>query len=230
MDEWGVDAAVGGSQKGLMLPTGFSFTGVSAKALQAHATRKLPKHYFDWAAMMKRGREELHRHGADQLLLRPAGIAAADRGGGAGQRLRPPSPPRRGDARARCGTGRATTGRSCSASTRRALSDSVTAVLMPEGVDADAMRKSALRALQRLARRRPRPARRQGVPHRPSRRPERADDPRHPGNRRDGDDGSTGVPHAGRRGRGDRLAGLRTAPSPRTARGGRLRNPGAVPP
>ncbi len=37
MDDWGVDVAVGGSQKGLMLPTGLSFTGVSAKAMAAHA-------------------------------------------------------------------------------------------------------------------------------------------------------------------------------------------------
>ena len=54
MDEWGVDAAVGGSQKGLMLPTGLSFTGVSHKALKAHESSKLPKHYFSWSAMMKR--------------------------------------------------------------------------------------------------------------------------------------------------------------------------------
>ena len=47
MDEWGVDAAVGGSQKGLMLPTGMSFTGVSEKAMAAHADARLPKHYFN---------------------------------------------------------------------------------------------------------------------------------------------------------------------------------------
>ena len=35
MDEWGVDVVVAGSQKGLMLPTGMAFTGVSAKALAA---------------------------------------------------------------------------------------------------------------------------------------------------------------------------------------------------
>src|SRR5437764_719080 len=55
MDEWGLDAVVGGSQKGLMLPTGFSFTAASAKAMQAHAEAKLPRHYFDWAEMQKRG-------------------------------------------------------------------------------------------------------------------------------------------------------------------------------
>jgi alanine-glyoxylate transaminase/serine-glyoxylate transaminase/serine-pyruvate transaminase len=54
MDAWGVDAAVGGSQKGLMLPVGFSFTGVSEKALAAHAASKLPKHYFSWTTMLQR--------------------------------------------------------------------------------------------------------------------------------------------------------------------------------
>ena len=46
MDEWGVDAVVGGSQKGLMLPVGFSFTGVSAKGMEAHKTAKLSRALF----------------------------------------------------------------------------------------------------------------------------------------------------------------------------------------
>ena len=54
MDEWGVDAAVGGSQKGLMLPTGMSFTGVSEKAMAAHQESRLPKHYFNWSRMLER--------------------------------------------------------------------------------------------------------------------------------------------------------------------------------
>ena len=47
-----------------MLPTGLSFTGVSPKALKAHERSKLPKHYFNWSAMMKRPLAELHRHGS----------------------------------------------------------------------------------------------------------------------------------------------------------------------
>ena len=39
MDEWGIDAVVGGSQKGLMLPTGISFTAVSPKALRGACGR-----------------------------------------------------------------------------------------------------------------------------------------------------------------------------------------------
>ncbi len=47
-DEWQVDVTVGGSQKGLMLPPGLSFTAVSAKALKATETARLPKVYWNW--------------------------------------------------------------------------------------------------------------------------------------------------------------------------------------
>ncbi len=52
MDEWGVDVVVAGSQKGLMLPPGLSFTGVSPKALEAHAQARLPRAYWDWSEML----------------------------------------------------------------------------------------------------------------------------------------------------------------------------------
>ena len=51
-DEWGVDVAVGGSQKGLMLPPGMSFNAISKKALAASKTAKLPKAYFDWQPLV----------------------------------------------------------------------------------------------------------------------------------------------------------------------------------
>ena len=54
MDEWGVDCVVGASQKGLMLPTGMSFTGVSEKAMEAHGSSTLPKHYLSWTVMQGR--------------------------------------------------------------------------------------------------------------------------------------------------------------------------------
>ena len=47
-DEWGVDVAIGGSQKGLMLPPGLSFNAVSQKARDASETATLPKCYWDW--------------------------------------------------------------------------------------------------------------------------------------------------------------------------------------
>lgn len=53
MDDWGVDVAVSGSQKGLMLPPGLAFNGISDKALAASKGARLPKAYWDWADMLK---------------------------------------------------------------------------------------------------------------------------------------------------------------------------------
>jgi alanine-glyoxylate transaminase/serine-glyoxylate transaminase/serine-pyruvate transaminase len=52
-DEWGVDVTVGGSQKGLMLPPGLSFNAISAKAMAAAAKAKLPRSYWDWREMQQ---------------------------------------------------------------------------------------------------------------------------------------------------------------------------------
>ncbi len=50
-DEWGIDVSVSGSQKGLMLPPGLSFTAVSRRALEASAAATLPGSYWSWADM-----------------------------------------------------------------------------------------------------------------------------------------------------------------------------------
>jgi alanine-glyoxylate transaminase/serine-glyoxylate transaminase/serine-pyruvate transaminase len=52
-DEWEIDVTVCGSQKGLMVPPGLGFNAVSAKALSAAATARLPKSYWDWQEMLK---------------------------------------------------------------------------------------------------------------------------------------------------------------------------------
>ena len=52
-DDWGVDVAVTGSQKGFMLPPGLAITVFSAKALQAAATATSPRTYFDIADMAR---------------------------------------------------------------------------------------------------------------------------------------------------------------------------------
>ena len=51
-DEWGVDVTVAGSQKGLMLPPGLSFNAVSEKARKAAQSAKLPKSYWAWDEMI----------------------------------------------------------------------------------------------------------------------------------------------------------------------------------
>ena len=143
-DEWGIDCAVGGSQKGLMLPTGLSFTGVSNKAMEVHKSSKLPKAYFNWTAMLTRphksfigtvptsffyGLQEAMRlihdvEGLDDVLRRHHRLAEAVRrcvqhwSGNNGPQLY------------------------CTNTAR--YSDSVTAVLMPEGFNAEEIRKTAL--------------------------------------------------------------------------------------
>ncbi len=52
-EEWGVDLAVAGSQKGFMLPAGLSMLGVSDKALEASKTATMPRCYFSFEDMLK---------------------------------------------------------------------------------------------------------------------------------------------------------------------------------
>ncbi|MDE2517185.1 MAG: aminotransferase class V-fold PLP-dependent enzyme [Rhodospirillales bacterium] len=51
-DAWGVDVTIAGSQKGLMLPPGLSFNAVSAKALAAAEQARLSRSYWDWRPMI----------------------------------------------------------------------------------------------------------------------------------------------------------------------------------
>ena len=140
MDDWGVDCVVGGSQKGLMLPTGMSFTGVSEKGMQAHRVAGLKRYYFDWTLMEKRAQKSfigtlpvnmfyglresvrlLEEEGLDNVVSRHHRLAEATRravkvwSGNNGPQLFCVSPDR--------------------------YSDSVTAILMPEGYDAEAVRR-----------------------------------------------------------------------------------------
>ena len=52
MDEWGVDVAVAGSQKGLMTPPGLAFTAVSPRALEHSRTAGIRRGYWDWQRRM----------------------------------------------------------------------------------------------------------------------------------------------------------------------------------
>ena len=50
MDDWGVDVAVAGAQKGLMMTPGLSFIAARERALAAHANAGLRTRYWDWTA------------------------------------------------------------------------------------------------------------------------------------------------------------------------------------
>ncbi|MEO1919662.1 MAG: L-aspartate--glyoxylate aminotransferase BhcA [Paracoccaceae bacterium] len=52
MDEWGVDIAIAGSQKGFMLPTGLAIVGVSQKAISVMDDADLPRFYYDIREMI----------------------------------------------------------------------------------------------------------------------------------------------------------------------------------
>ena len=52
-DDWRVDVAIGGSQKGLMLPPGLAFSALSKRAMEANRQSKFPKSYWDWNSMLE---------------------------------------------------------------------------------------------------------------------------------------------------------------------------------
>jgi alanine-glyoxylate transaminase/serine-glyoxylate transaminase/serine-pyruvate transaminase len=52
-DEWGIDVTISCSQKGLMLPPGLGLLAISEKALAASRTNRLPRSYWDWAEMLE---------------------------------------------------------------------------------------------------------------------------------------------------------------------------------
>ena len=51
-DAWGVDVTIAGSQKGLMVPPGLSFTAISDKALAVAKANTTPRSYWDWAPLV----------------------------------------------------------------------------------------------------------------------------------------------------------------------------------
>ncbi len=139
-DEWGVDVTVGGSQKGLMLPPGLAFNAVSEKALAAAKSARFAASYWDWEAMLaanKQGvfpytpatnllyglREAIHmllEEGLDAVFARHARLAEATRRAVRGW-----------DLEILC-------------QNPAEYSDSLTAVVMPEGYDADELRRVIL--------------------------------------------------------------------------------------
>jgi alanine-glyoxylate transaminase / serine-glyoxylate transaminase / serine-pyruvate transaminase len=139
-DEWKVDVTVAGSQKGLMLPPGLSFNALSEKALEASRTAALPRSYWDWQEMLTpnakgffpytpatnllyglaESLDMLHEEGLDNVFARHR---------------------RHGEATRRAVQG---WGLEVLCQEPRDYSGSLTAVLMPDGHDADAFRAVVL--------------------------------------------------------------------------------------
>lgn len=70
MDEWGVDVAVAGSQKGFMLPTGLAIVCASEKALAAGKSAALPRCFFDFKDMIKTNAQGYFPYTPATTLLR----------------------------------------------------------------------------------------------------------------------------------------------------------------
>jgi alanine-glyoxylate transaminase / serine-glyoxylate transaminase / serine-pyruvate transaminase len=139
-DDWGVDVTISGSQKGLMLPPGISFNALSPKALEASRAAKLPKAFWAWDEIV-----EMNKSGywpytpntnllyglveACDMLLDPktgglAGVFARHQRWGEGVRA-----------------GVRAWGLEIQCADPSVYSPVLTGVVMPKGVDADAVRK-----------------------------------------------------------------------------------------
>ncbi|MEL6291800.1 MAG: aminotransferase class V-fold PLP-dependent enzyme [Pseudomonadota bacterium] len=70
MDEWGVDVIVSGSQKGFMLPTGLAIVGVSQKAIEAGKTATMPRCFLSYADMIKTNADGYFPYTPAATLLR----------------------------------------------------------------------------------------------------------------------------------------------------------------
>src|SRR5216684_1705269 len=139
-DEWGVDVTVGGAQKGLMLPPGMSFNALSDKAIAASKTSKMTKSFWSWDDMLNMNKigffpytpatqmlhglavaiDMLHEEGLDNVFTRHARFAEATR-----RAVR-------------------AWGLEILCRDPKYYSPTVTAVLLPEGHDADKLRSLAL--------------------------------------------------------------------------------------
>jgi len=139
-DEWGVDVTVSGSQKGLMLPPGISFNALSPKAIEASKTAKLPKSFFAWDEIVEMNKTGYWPYTPNTNLL--YGLAEAcdmllepQHGGLQGAFAR--------HQRWAEGVRSAVRAWGLELQCLEAASQSpvLTGVVMPEGVDADAVRK-----------------------------------------------------------------------------------------
>jgi alanine-glyoxylate transaminase / serine-glyoxylate transaminase / serine-pyruvate transaminase len=68
-DEWGVDVAFAGSQKGLMVPPGLSFNAISPKALAAYEAASLRRSNWDWGPVLELGARGLTPYTPSTNLL-----------------------------------------------------------------------------------------------------------------------------------------------------------------
>ncbi|MGI4982207.1 MAG: pyridoxal-phosphate-dependent aminotransferase family protein [Janthinobacterium lividum] len=136
-DDWGVDVTISGSQKGLMLPPGISFNAVSKKALAASEHARLPRAFWAWDEIIEMNKTGYWPYTPNTNLL--YGLSEAldmiaeeglDNTFSRHQRL----------AEA-CRRAVRAWGLEVQCADPTVYSPVLTGVMMPEGVDADAVRK-----------------------------------------------------------------------------------------
>ncbi len=139
-DEWKVDVTVSGSQKGLMLPPGLSFNAVSPKAREASKTATLPRSFWDWTPILAANEQGFwpYTPGTNLLYGLDVALDMLDAEGLPEVYAR--------HQRHAAATRAAVTGWGLEllCLDEREYSGSLTAVLMPDGHDADALRRIIL--------------------------------------------------------------------------------------
>ncbi len=139
-DEWGVDVSVSGSQKGLMLPPGISFNAISPKALEVSRTARMPKAFWAWDEIVEMNAKGYWPYTPSTNLL--YGLSEAcdmllnpHHGGLSGVLARH----QRWAAAARAAVN--TWGLAIQCADASVYSPVLTGVMMPQGLDADAVRQ-----------------------------------------------------------------------------------------
>ncbi|WP_323123512.1 pyridoxal-phosphate-dependent aminotransferase family protein [Burkholderia alba] len=136
-DEWGVDVTVSGSQKGLMLPPGISFNALSRKALEASRRAGLPRSFWAWDEIVEMNRTGYWPYTPNTNLL--YGLSEAlDMILGEGLDRVFARHARLGEA---CRRAVRAWGLEIQCADPAVYSPVLTGVMMPDGIDADAVRQ-----------------------------------------------------------------------------------------
>ena len=139
-DEWRVDVMVSGSQKGLMLPPGLGINVVSRKAFEAAKNSRMPRSYFDWSAIVAMNAQGFYPYTPPTLMLfgLRESLALLREEGQTNTFAR--------HARLAEATRRAVRGWGLEVNSLdpREQSNTITAVVLPEGVDSDIVRLKIL--------------------------------------------------------------------------------------
>jgi alanine-glyoxylate transaminase/serine-glyoxylate transaminase/serine-pyruvate transaminase len=139
-DKWGADVTISGSQKGLMLPPGIGFNALSARAIEVSKTNKMPKSYWAWDEILESNKtgywpttpstnlmyglheaiDMMMAEGLDTIFARHQRLAAA------------------------CREAVNAWGLDIQCQDKDCYSPVLTCIAVPEGMDADVLRKHAL--------------------------------------------------------------------------------------